>query len=77
MVMKQGMILAGLGIGIGLAGAFGLKRLLTALLFGVKPTHPVTFAAIGLVLALVALLACWVPARRAIRVDPLLALRYE
>jgi len=77
MVIGNGMKLAGLGIAIGLAGAFGLARLLTALLFGVKPNDPLTFASIGAVLALVALLACWLPARRATRVDPLEALRYE
>jgi len=77
MVIGNGMKLAGLGIAIGLAGAFGLSRLLTALLFGVKPNDPLTFVSIGAVLALVALLACWLPARRATRVDPLEALRYE
>jgi predicted permease len=77
MVVGQGMKLAGLGIAIGLAGAFGLSRLLTALLFGVKPNDPLTFVSIGLLLALVALLACWLPARTATRIDPLVALRYE
>ncbi len=77
MVVGQGMKLAGLGIVIGLAAAFGLSRLLTALLFGVKPNDPLTFVSIGLLLALVALLACWLPARRATRIDPLVALRYE
>jgi ABC-type antimicrobial peptide transport system permease subunit len=77
MVVKQGMTLAGLGIVIGLAGALALSRLLTALLFGVKPNDPLTFAVIGGLLALIALLACWFPARRATRVDPLVALRYE
>jgi len=77
MVMKHGMRMTGLGIAIGLAGAFGLSRLLTALLFGVKPNDPWTFVAVALVLALTALVACWLPARRATRVDPLLALRYE
>jgi putative ABC transport system permease protein len=77
MVVKQGMTLAGLGIVIGLAGALALSRLLTALLFGVKPNDPLTFAVIGGLLAVIALLACWFPARRATRVDPLVALRYE
>ncbi|HEU0005864.1 MAG TPA: FtsX-like permease family protein [Terriglobia bacterium] len=77
MVVKQGMTLAGLGIVIGLAGALALSRLLTALLFGVKPNDPLTFALIGGLLALIALLACWFPARRATRVDPIVALRYE
>ena len=77
MVVRQGMGLAGLGIVIGLAGALGLSRLLTTLLFGVQPNDPLTFAAIGGAIALVALVACWLPARRATRVDPLVALRYE
>jgi putative ABC transport system permease protein len=77
MIVRQGMILAGLGVALGLAGALGLARLLTALLYGVKPNDPATFAAVAAVLALTALLACWIPARRATRVDPLAALRYE
>jgi putative ABC transport system permease protein len=77
MVVGQGMKLVGLGIVIGLAGAFGVSRLLTALLFGVKPYDPLTFVAVALLLTLIALVACWIPARRATRVDPLLALRYE
>ncbi len=77
MVVKQGMTLAGLGIVIGLAGALALSRLLTALLFGVEPNDPLTFATLGGLLVLIALLACWFPARRATRVDPVVALRYE
>jgi putative ABC transport system permease protein len=77
MVIRQGMSLAGLGILIGLAGALALSRLITTLLFGVYPNDPVSFATIALLLALVAFLATWLPARRATQVDPLAALRHE
>jgi len=77
MVVRQGMMLALVGIGVGLAGAFGLAQLITAFLFGVTAKDPVVFAGVPVLLAAVALLAVWVPARRASKVDPLIALRYE
>jgi predicted permease len=77
MVVRQGMQMAGLGMVIGLAGAFGVARLLTALLFGVEAYDPVTFVSVAVVLSLAALLACWLPARRAAHVDPVQTLRYE
>ena len=77
LVLSEGLSLAGLGLLAGVAGAFAATRLLSAFLFGVSPTDPATFTAAGLLLFGVAALACWLPARRAARVDPLDALRQE
>jgi putative ABC transport system permease protein len=76
-VVRQGLKLTVLGIAFGLASAYGLTRLMTKLLFNVSATDPLTFAGVALLLALVALLACYIPARRATKVDPMVALRRE
>ena len=77
LVLRQGMALTIIGLTIGLAAAFALTRLMSKLLFGVSVTDPLTFVGVALLLAAVALLACWAPARRASRVDPLVALRHD
>ena len=77
LVLRDGAKIALFGIASGIAGALALTRLMASLLFEVKPTDPATFAGVAILLALVALAACYIPARRAMRVDPMVALRYE
>jgi predicted permease len=77
LIMRHGLVLAGIGVAIGLGAAYGLTRLLAQLLFGVTANDPATFVIVAAVLATVALLACFVPARRAARVDPIIALRCD
>jgi len=77
LVLKQGLLLTVCGVALGLVAAYVLSRLMASLLFGVSPTDPLTFALVALALAVVTLAACLIPARRAMKVDPMIALRYE
>jgi putative ABC transport system permease protein len=77
LILKSGMLLVAAGLIIGLAGALALTRLMNTLLFEVSPTDPITFGGVALCVIVATLLACYIPARRAIKVDPLIALRYE
>jgi len=77
MVLGEGARLAGLGIAIGLLAALAVTRLMASFLYGVQPTDPLTFLAVSLLMVGITLLACYLPARRATRVDPTVALRYE
>ena len=77
MVIRQGMLLAGIGLVIGIGGAFWLTKFLTGFLFGVKTWDPTAFVLTPIFLCVVALVAVWVPARKATRIDPISALRFE
>ncbi len=77
LIVRQGMALALTGVALGLAASLALTRVMTGLLFDVRATDPLTFVTISLLLTLVALLACWIPARRATKVDPIIAIRHD
>ena len=77
LVVRKGFSLTAIGVGIGLAGAVVLTRIMASLLFGVNATDPITYVSIAVLLMIVAMLACYLPARRAAKVDPIVALRYE
>jgi ABC-type antimicrobial peptide transport system permease subunit len=77
MVLRDGVRMTLIGAAIGLAAALGLTHLMASMLFGVEPTDPVTFGGVAVLLCAIGLFACYIPARRAAKVDPMVALRYE
>jgi putative ABC transport system permease protein len=77
LLLKQGARLVAAGLLFGLIGAWALTRAMSSMLFGVSPSDPVTYLSVAALLSSITLLACWIPARRAMRVDPMVALRYE
>ena len=77
LILHQGVRMVVIGLAVGVLAALGITRVMTGLLIGVSPNDPLTYVAVALLLSSIALLACWIPARRATRVDPGIALRYE
>jgi putative ABC transport system permease protein len=77
MILRRGLVLTLSGIAFGVAGSFALTRVISSSLFGVSPTDPITFVLVSLILISVAMIACYIPARRATKTDPMVALRYE
>jgi ABC-type antimicrobial peptide transport system permease subunit len=77
LVLKQGMHLIRIGVALGLVGAFFMARVLSRILFGITATDPLTFLLVAVILTAAALIACWIPARRAAKVEPLAAIRHE